>query len=281
MEQIKAEKRIPDLGMIVEQTRSNRPLVHCITNYVTANDCANILLACGGSAIMADDPDETAEITSACDGLVLNVGTPNPRKLEGIEAAGIAANKLGHPIVLDPVGVGGSTMRREAVLKMLQKIHFAAIRGNTSEIAALNEGMAVGRGVDAEFMDGNLQEAAVINACQLAEKTGAVIIVTGDTDIVTDGKVVYRVTNGHPMMRTITGAGCQLSALMGAYITANPEHITEAALASVCAMGYCGEVAHERLSAIDGNATYRNYIIDAVFRLTPDALERGAKYEIR
>ena len=94
------------LGEIIRQNRASKPLVHCITNYVTANDCANLLLACGGSAIMSDDPEEVAEVTAACDGLVLNMGTPNPRKLEAMLKAGRAANALGHPVILDPVGAG-------------------------------------------------------------------------------------------------------------------------------------------------------------------------------
>lgn len=270
----------PALGKALDNVRAIKPLVHCITNYVTANDCANILLACGGSAIMADDPDETAEITQVCNGLVLNVGTPNPRKLKGIETAGRAANALGHPVVLDPVGVGCSKMRRDALLEMMKNIRFTAIRGNASEIAALAEGMAAGKGVDTDPELPGGTATAVYNAKRLANRTGAVIVVTGDSDIVTDGKTVYRVTNGNAMMRTITGTGCQLSALLGAYVTANPTNVLEASLAAVCAMGLCGEIAHKRLGTLDGNASYRNYIIDAVFQLKSAELEDGAKYEI-
>ena len=117
------------------------------------------------------------------------------------------------------------------------------------------------------------------NAKCLSQKTGSVVVVTGDTDIVTDGKTLHRVYNGHPMMKTVTGSGCQLSALLGAYVTANPEKTLKATLAAVCAMGLAGEIAHARLSPLDGNASYRNYIIDAIYNLTPEALEKGAKYE--
>ena len=118
------------------------------------------------------------------------------------------------------------------------------------------------------------------NAKRLSLETGAVVIVTGDTDIITNGKTLVRVHNGHPMMKTVTGSGCQLSSLLGAYVTANPQKALQAALAAVCAMGLCGEIAHTRLNPLDGNASYRNYIIDAIYNLTPDALEKGAKYEI-
>jgi len=117
------------------------------------------------------------------------------------------------------------------------------------------------------------------NARRLSLKTGAVVIVTGDADIVTDGKTLFRVYNGHPMMKTVTGSGCQLSALLGAYVTANPEKPLRAALAAVCAMGLAGQIAHARLTPLDGNAGYRNYIIDAIYNLTPENLEKGAQYE--
>lgn len=260
---------------IIRQNRLKKPLIHCITNYVSANDCANLLLGCGASAIMADDPEEVAEVTAMCDGLVLNMGIPNPRKLEALLIAGKEANRLGHPVVLDPVGVGSSSMRQRAARKLLEEVRFAAIRGNATEIATLVRGAAAHRGVDADGPDA----AAEDNARQLARETGAVVIVTGDTDIITDGRTLYRVHNGHPMMRAVTGAGCQLSALVGAYVTANPDHPLEAALAAVCAMGLCGEIAHHRLTPLDGNASYRNYILDAIYNLTSEALEKGANYE--
>lgn len=266
------------LGEIIAQNRRRRPLIHCITNHVTANDCANILLACGGSAIMADDPDEVAEVTAMCDGLVLNMGTPSPRKIEALLRAGKEANRLGHPVILDPVGVGSSVLRREAGRRLLAQVRFAAIRGNATEIATLVRGTAAHRGVDADIEE-SAMDAADENAKRLSQETGAVVIVTGDTDIVTDGKTLYRVHNGHPMMKTVTGSGCQLSSLLGAYVTANPEMPLHAALAAVCAMGLGGETAHERLGPLDGNASYRNYIIDAIYNLTPDMLEKGAKYE--
>lgn len=267
------------LSEIVMQNRKQRPLIHYIGNHVTSNDCANILLACGGSAIMAEDPDEVAEVTAMCGGLVLNMGTPNPRKLEALLIAGQAANRLGHPVILDPAGVGSSDMRKQAARRLLDQVRFAAIRANAAEISTLVRGTAAHRGVDADDAETTIEDAAGL-AGRLSRRTGAVVVVTGDTDIVTDGTAIYRVHNGHSMMRTVTGSGCQLSALLGAYITANPKQPLQAALAAVCAMGLAGEIAHERLGELDGNASYRQYIIDAIYNLAPDALERGAQYEI-
>ena len=214
-----------------------------------------------------------------CDGLVLNMGTPNPRKLDALLRAGTEANRLGYPVILDPVGVGSSAMRRETGSRLLEQVRFAAIRGNASEIATLIRGTAAHRGVDADIEEATM-DTVDENAKRLSLATGAVVVVTGDTDIVTDGRTIYRVHNGHPMMKTVTGSGCQLSVLLGAYVTANPERMLHAALAAVCAMGLSGEIAHERLTPLDGNASYRNYIIDAIYNLTPEALEKGAKYEI-
>ena len=265
-------------GEVIAQTRLKKPLIHCINNHVTSNDCANILLACGGSAIMADDPDEVAEVTAMCSGLVLNMGTPNPRKLDALLIAGREANRLGHPVILDPVGAGSSAMRRNAAGMLLEQVSFSAIRANATEIAALVRGTAAHRGVDADPEEA-AADSVRENAKKLALETGAVLIATGDTDIVTDGKTLYRVHNGHPMMKTVTGSGCQLSVLTGAYVTANPGKPLQAALAAVCAMGLAGEIAHGRLASQDGNASYRNYIIDAIYNLTPEALEKGARYE--
>ena len=264
--------------------RAKCPLIHNITNYVTVNDCANILLACGGSPIMADDKDEAAEITTICGGLNINIGTLNSHTIPSMLIAGRRANELGHPVLLDPVGAGASTLRTETALKLLEEVKFTVIRGNISEIKTLALGSGTTKGVDADVADqvteDNLDAAAAF-ARSFAEKTGAVVAITGAIDIVADSRQAYCIRNGHPMMSSITGTGCQLSAMTTAYITANPDHPLEAAAAAVCAMGLAGEIAHARMTDLDGNSSYRNYIIDAIYNMTPEMLEKGAKYEVR
>ena len=264
------------LRELFAQTRKARPLLHCMVNLVTANDCANLALACGASPIMAEDPEEAAQVAAACDGLVLNLGTPSPRKIEALLLAGKTAKKLGKPVIFDPVGVGCSDLRRNAGLDILTQVQPDIIRGNASEIRTLLLGNPACRGVDADTVSENHETLARA----LAKQTGAVVVATGETDIVTDGTTAYCVRNGHPMMRSVTGTGCQMSVLIGAYVAASPDKPLLAALAGVCAFGLCGELAHRRLGPLDGNASYRNAIIDALFRLSGDALEEGADYEI-
>lgn len=271
------------LQEMLENVRKNCPLIHNITNYVTVNDCANILLACGGSPIMADDAEEAEEITSICGGLNINIGTLNQRTIPAMHLAGKKANALGHPVVLDPVGAGASALRTKTAKELIENVKFTVIRGNISEIKALALGTGGAKGVDADVADKVTKETlpqAVAFAKAFAKKTGAVIAITGAIDIVTDGEKAYCIYNGHPMMSSITGTGCQLSALTAAYVTANPTTPLEAAAAAVCAMGICGEKAYARLTEQDGNSSYRNYIIDAIFRLTGEELQRWAKYDI-
>ena len=268
----------------LENIKKKSPLIHNITNYVTVNDCANIVLASGASPIMASDPNEVEEITSICNGLNINIGTLNSRNVEAMILAGKRANQLAHPVVLDPVGVGASKFRTKTALRLLNEVKFTVIRGNISEIKTLAGVSTLTQGVDANITDQITEETlddALIFAKSFAKKTGAIITITGVIDIVCNAKKAYVIRNGHSMMTTITGAGCQLSALTAAYIAANPDHVLEAAAAAVCAMGLAGEIAHDRLSELDGNASYRNYIIDAIYNMTPEQLEKGAKYEVR
>ena len=269
---------------IAERVRSTHPLVHNITNYVTVNDCANILLACGGSPIMADDADEVEEITAVCGGLNINIGTLNKRTIGAMLLAGKKANELGHPAVLDPVGAGASKLRTETALSLTENVKFAVIRGNMSEIKTLANGSGTTKGVDADVADSvtedNLNDAVAF-AKRAAKKLGTVIAITGAIDIVTDGEKAYCIRNGHPMMSSVTGTGCQLSAMTAAYVTANPDKPLEAAAAAVATMGFAGEIAYKRLTELDGNSSYRNYIIDAIYRMTPAELEKGAKVEVR
>lgn len=271
------------LSDILENVRKRCPLIHNITNYVTANDCANILLACGGSPIMSDDIDEVEEITSICGGLNINIGTLNHRTIPAMLSAGKKANELGHPVVFDPVGAGASTLRTNTALTLIEKVKFTVIRGNISEIKTLATGKGTTKGVDADLSDSvtenNLEQMAEF-AKSFAAKTNSIIAITGAIDIVADKRKAYCIYNGHPMMSSVTGTGCQLSALVAAYVTANQGEELEAVAAAVCAMGICGEIAHQRINNKDGNSSYRNYIIDASYNLDGETLEHYARYKI-
>ncbi len=272
------------LGEMLKNVRNVHPLIHNITNYVTVNDCANILLACGASPIMTDDEGEVEDVTSICGGLNINLGTLHQGTVPAMIKAGRKANELGHPVLLDPVGAGSSRLRTQTAQRLLEEIHFSAIRGNVSEIRTLVRGAGASHGVDADAID-RVTEETLNEAVRLAETLAGnrktVVAMTGVIDIVTDGKKTFCIRNGHPMMSAITGGGCQLSAMMTAYLSANSDDQLEAAAAAVAAMGLCGEKAYRRMSELDGNASYRNYLIDAVFRLTPEELDAGARYELR
>lgn len=272
------------LKQCFDHLRASGPLIHNITNYVTVNDVANILLACGGSPIMADDPEDAVEITAICGGLNINIGTLNQRTIPAMIAAGEKAQELGHALLLDPVGAGASTLRTRTAKNLMDRIHFDVIRGNISEIKTLATGSGSTKGVDADVSDAVTEEnldSAVTFAKAFAKETGSVIAITGAIDLVSDGQRCYVIRNGRAEMGRITGTGCQLSAMMCAFVTANREHTLDAAAAAVCAMGLAGEIGYSRMAEGDGNATYRNRIIDAVYNMDGDELEKGAKYEIR
>ena len=268
------------LGNCIENVRKNVPLVHNITNYVTVNDVANVLLACGGSPIMSDEPEDVKEITSICGGLNINIGTLSKRSIEGMFAAGARANELGHATLLDPVGAGASTLRTNTAVELMEKIRFDVIRGNISEVKTLAQGSGTTKGVDADVTDAvteeNLEEGIAF-AKAFAKKARCIVAI----DLVSDADRCYVIRNGCPEMGKITGTGCQLSGMMTAFLTANPEQKLEAAAAAVCTMGLAGEIGWSYMQKGDGNATYRNRIIDAIFNMTGDALEEGAKYELR
>lgn len=263
----------------LENVRKTVPLVHNITNYVTVNDVANVLLACGGSPIMSDEAEDVEDITSVCGGLNINIGTLHKTSIEGMFRAGKKANELGHPVLLDPVGAGASALRTNTALELMKELRLAVIRGNISEIKTLALGSGTTKGVDA-VTEENLDDAAEF-VKEFARKTGSIIAVTGAIDLVSDGEKCYVIRNGRPEMGKITGTGCQLSGMMTAYVTANPENRLEAAAAAVCVMGLAGEIGWERMQEGDGNATYRNRIIDAIYNMTGEELEKGAKYEVR
>lgn len=270
------------LQRALDNVCATTPLVHSITNYVTVSDCANALLAIGASPIMSDEPADVEDITSICGGLTLNIGTLNERSIEGMFAAGARAGELGHPIVLDPVGAGASALRTRVAGDLLDKLSVSVIRGNMSEVKALAGGAAATRGVDVcpddAVRESNLAAGAAF-ARDFAAKTGAIVAITGAIDIVADADRAYAVRNGHPLMGRITGAGCMLSCVCAAFAVANPGATLDATVAAVAGMGLAGQVAQNRMSGYDGNATFRTYLLDALYNLDGAALEAGARIE--
>ena len=271
------------LENILDNLRKTVPLVHCITNYVTVNDCANALLAIGGSPIMSDDIEDVTDITSICGALDINIGTLNTRTISSMLEAGKISNRLGHAVVLDPVGAGASALRTETAKKLISEIHFTAIRGNISEIKTLALGTGAARGVDADALDtvtnANLSETAEFLK-KFSKETGAIIAVTGAIDIIANSEKAYAVRNGRSEMSKVCGTGCMLSAILGAFLVAGKESPLEATLSAVCAMGLCGERAFDKMLPGQGNMTYKTNIIDELYNLDGKTLKDGAKYEI-
>ena len=267
-----------------DAVRATVPLVHNITNYVTVNDVANILLACGGSPIMSDEPEDVEDITSICGGLNINIGTLNQRSIEAMFVAGRKANELGHVVLLDPVGAGASKLRTKTATDLMDQLHLDVIRGNISEIKTLALGSGTTKGVDADVADAVTEEnldTMVTFAKDFAAKAGCIVAITGAIDLVADSKTCYVIRNGRPEMGKITGTGCQLSGMMTAFVTANPQRKLEAAAAAVCAMGLAGEIGYANLQPGEGNSTYRNRIIDAIYHMDGKQLMEGARYEVR
>jgi hydroxyethylthiazole kinase len=262
--------------------RESAPLVQCITNFVTVNDCANIILAAGGSPSMSQDIREVGEAVRGVQALVCNMGAID--LVDSMLAAGKEANRLGKPVVLDPVAAGGTQLRRDASRKLLSELHFTAIRGNASEIRALAGQQSAGRGVDvnaADTITADNLSAAVEMARSLALETGSVIAVSGVIDIVSDGKQTVILRNGCSTMARITGSGCMLTSLIGTFCGAMPTDPFSAALAAMAAMGVCGELAEQRrLKNGTGNATFRTDLIDAIFNLSEKQLMEGIRYEV-
>lgn len=272
------------LEACIAAVREKSPLVHNITNYVTVNDVANALLACGASPIMSDEPEEAVDITSICGALNINIGTLNKGSIEAMFISGRRANEMGHTVLLDPVGAGASRLRTETAMKLMKEVRFDVIRGNVSEIKTLASGSGTTKGVDADVADAvtedNLDKMIdFIKA--FAKKENSIVTVTGAIDLVTDGEKCYVIRNGKPEMGLITGTGCQLSAMMAAFVCANPENKLEAAATAVCAMGVAGEIGFENMLKGEGNSSYRNRIIDALYNMNGSELKERAKYEIR
>ncbi|QAT40715.1 hydroxyethylthiazole kinase [Clostridium sp. JN-9] len=277
---MEACKKISEL---LSRLKIKNPLVHHITNYVTVNDCANVTLAIGASPVMADDISEVKDMVSIASSLVINIGTLNSRSVESMLAAGRRANELNIPVVFDPVGAGATPYRTEVARKIISEIKLAVIKGNLSEIETLYGLNVKIKGVDS-LEDASSKREGLSEEKEMAKnfavKLNTVIAITGAIDIVTDGKTVYSVENGHKIMSKVTGTGCMCTSLIGSYLGASKDYLT-AALAGVVSMGIAGETANEQLNKeIEGTGSLKVKMLDAIYNLSSETiLKRGKIYE--
>ena len=261
---INIESLIRDLDLIRKQS----PLIHNITNYVVMNNTANALLAIGASPVMAHSVDEVAEMTNIASSLVINIGTLEAMWVEAMLAGKTALSKS-TPIVFDPVGAGATSYRSKVCKQLIEECKPSIIRGNASEIIALSDTQAQTKGVDST----NASGSALDSAKTLAYKTKAIVVISGETDYITDGITVETVKNGNPMMEKVTGMGCTATAIVAVFAAVN-KNLLEAATHGMSVMGICGEVA---AAHSQGNGSLQVNFLDTLFNINEEVVRKNIR----
>ena len=252
------------LAATLGAVREKSPLVHNITNYVAMNNSANALLAIGASPVMAHWTDEMEEMTAIAGALVINIGTLDSQWIEGMFAAGRAARRRGTPIVLDPVGAGATSQRTETALRLIEECRPTIIRGNGSEIMALVDATVKSKGVDSSASSHDALSAAKT----LAHQTGAVVVISGATDYITDGTTTHTVEGGDQIMTSVTAMGCTATALVGAFVAVE----SDAMVAATSAMTVMSLVGERAAANSKSSGSMQVNFLDELYNLTPETL---------
>ncbi len=252
----------------VQKIRSAAPLVHNITNYVVMNNTANALLALGASPVMAHAREEVEDMVAIASALVINIGTLSSAWVETMASAMSKASAKGIPIIFDPVGAGATAYRTRTCHELMNAVAPTVIRGNASEIMALVDAAVATKGVDS-----STTEKPVKALRELARQFSCAVVVSGETDLVSDGETWFRIRNGHALMPRVTGLGCTASALVGAFAAVQPEPLSAAAHA-MAVMGICGEIAAAQAA---GPGSLQMYFLDALYQLNEERIATTLK----
>jgi hydroxyethylthiazole kinase len=258
-------------GSTLASIRTEKPLVHQITNYVVMNETANATLALGALPVMAHAREEVEEMVGLAGALVINIGTLSPAWVDAMLAAGRAANAKGIPVVVDPVGAGATRYRTDTAKHLLDAVDVTVLRGNAGEIATLVGIDAEVRGVESIGAGGDAADLAR----DAARALGVVASVTGPVDHVSDGDSVLAVANGHELLATVTGTGCMSTAITGCFLARNANALAAAAEA-LAAFGVAGEDA---AAAANGPGSFHVALYDALYNLDPDTLDARARIQ--
>ena len=272
----------------LKSIKEKNALTHCITNSVTINDCANAILAIGGSPFMAEDSEELEEVVTIADVLVINIGKLSKNQIKSMKISAETANNTNTPIVLDPVGVGVTELRNKTTLDLIQNYNITAIRGNISEVKAIAKLVGVldksntAKGVDVNADDIITEENLKANGdliCKLAKELNTVILASGPLDILSDGKTTVVIDNGDNMMPLITGSGCMLSSIVGSCIGGSTPF--DGSLVAILAMNIAGEKARAKVDERDeGTGSFRTYLIDYLYKTNSESLVNESNIKI-
>ncbi len=269
---------INDLVNILNSIKEKNPLIHQITNYVTVNDCANVTLAVGASPAMADDENEVEDFVNIASSLLINIGTLNDDIKKSMIKASKRAKEIGVPVVLDPVGVGASKFRKDFIEELLKDSKISCIRGNISEIKSILNQSSNTKGADASKEDiENIKNTAII-AKTLANSLNLVVAITGETDVISDGKRVVAIKNGSHLLPQITGTGCMCSSLVASFCGTNREKLFEATVLALLVMGISGEIAYDKSQNL-GLGTFHKELFNAIGNFNEQTLKEKANLE--
>ena len=254
---------------LIDRVQMQAPMIHCMTNLVTINDCANAVLAVGASPIMADDSEESDTITAHAGALVLNIGQLCPRKLDAMLRSGKQASRMGIPVILDPVGVGASPFRTNAVRQILETVPISILRCNRSEAAYIYGLPTKANGIDSN--DNLSVSDGEALATTLANRFSCTIAMTGATDLIADTHHLYHLEGGHEMMARVTGMGCVSSVLCGTCNGVSQDSLT-AAIAGLGMISTAGMLAYQAAGQ-KGTGSFHIAVIDALSRLNTQTLQ--------
>jgi len=258
----------------LEKVRKVNPLVHNITNVVVTNFTANGLLALGASPVMAYAAEEVADMAKIASALVLNIGTLNPQTVDSMIIAGKAANESNVPVILDPVGAGATRYRTETAQRIMNEVNVSVIRGNSAEVAnVLGEKWEI-KGVDAgASANGDIISLAV----KAAQTLNCVVIITGKEDVVTDGETTYLVSNGHPIMTKVTGMGCLLTSVIGAFAGVESD-LLQASVAALTSYGVAAEKAAAQ-TAEQGPGSFQIEFLNQLSKVSTEDINLHASFK--
>lgn len=272
---INHRNEIMNMSKIKNQVKSAGFLIHCITNHIAINDCANAVLSIGARPIMAEHPLEVSEITAISDALAVNLGNINDSRMESILISGKVAHEKNIPCVIDLVGIGCSKLRFDYAVKFIQECKPDVIKGNISEIKAICGEKNDSRGIDAGNDDSKVSAPSreLLDAfVKFSQKTNSIIVATGAIDIISDGNSIFLLKNGCRKLSEITGTGCMLNCLIASYIASG--YKLSGTILAVSMMNICGELSEKSV----GNGSFRTALLDNLSTISDEVFSEKINF---
>ena len=261
--------------------KKKHPLIHCISNLVTARDLAQGILCYNGNPLISNSTEEAPDITSRCESLLINLEDLNSSKVDAIEKSLRVARRKRIPVVLDIMGINFSFLRREVALRFISRYNINVVKGKLEDFKVLSHS-------NDELKNKNFDDTKLIEDIEVrvelrsfSRRYNTIVVVQSEDYYLTDGFSEFHIDGYSDKFSNILGIQSILCGLISVGVAAasSNEQIFRAVLVAIMTIAVSEKIVVQKNLKPENKIWLKEYLLDEIANINSDKLNRLAKVD--